>query len=257
MDAPRQSRPLFAARFPRPSATRRRATGALCALLLAGAAGSAHAYSVSPLRQSIGPSGQDAIGTLRIDNPGASPATLSLEVQRAAIGPDGTLERLPADDDFILFPPQTIVAPTATQNVQVRYVGAPDVAASETYLVTVEQVPVSFDSAENASLSVGINFVVVVTVEPDGAASRPVVASTDAHADGLVVAVRNEGNGTDRLTNYRLRLPGADAPLEIDDKWLGATSILPANGERRFTVPSAALPPGAGDGPASLQPRED
>ena len=229
------------------------AAGLAFALPLAGAS---EAYSVGPLRQTLVPGGNDAIGELALENDGATPAALSLSVERASVAEDGTVGRVSGEDDFIVFPPQALLQPGASQKVQVRYIGPADIDAARLYLVTVEQVPVALDAADGAELSVGVNFVTVFNVEPQGATADVRLVSATSEAGGAVrLRIENAGTAMDRLERHALVADGARVPL--DPAWLGETSIIEARAARDVLLPAGVLPAGADAGALALAPAAD
>lgn len=209
----------------------------------------AYPYAVSPLNLALDPVGDGAVERLRIENPGAKPVTLSISVWQALIAEDGSIEEVPADDDFLIFPPQMIVGPQQTQVVQLRYVGEPSLAQSHMFLVRTEQVPVDLESGDSqVNLQVGVNFVTVVEVAPDGAAAKLDLASFTPTQEGLQVRITNSGNLHGHLRPLQFAVTGSSGTktIAINDLEVGRSSRVPPNGARTILLPSSTIA-GLGD----------
>ncbi|WP_279350876.1 fimbrial biogenesis chaperone [Erythrobacter litoralis] len=195
-----------------------KAAAALCAVVAVPAALSA--YSVSPLRIQIEPTGGEATGRLTINNTDAKPATLSMTAFKVLIDENGSVTR-EETNDLLVFPPQAILKPGAKQAVQIRFRGDP-ATKSALYNVLISQVPVVANDSEEAQLKVGVRFFTAVVVEPNDAAgqlemtgSEP-VAGTTKHRLTFV----NRGNGIARLADGVLQADAGGSAVEVSDKAL-------------------------------------
>ena len=139
------------------------------------------------------PTGETSSQVLRLENNLTRPITIETIIYRREIPPDGTEKRTVADDDFLVFPPQAVIQPNATQSFRVRYVGEPAFDKTRMYIVSFNQLPVS--SAEAPSLQFVVNFGTAAYVSPVGVRPEISVAATTAAADGktLAVTVNNSG----------------------------------------------------------------
>jgi fimbrial chaperone protein len=190
------------------------------ALLILAACGPAHAIRVSPMTRDLEPSGQASVTTINVQNTGDTPLTYEVTVFRRTIAVHGYDVHTPADDDFMVFPPQGIVRPGATQALRVRYVGPPDLDQSRNYVIMVSQLPVNLTSAEQSGVRFVFSFGVSVSVIPRGA--RPdlrVLAVTPQGGDTVRVRLRNDGRAVTRLGEWIWRFQvasGADVELSGD-----------------------------------------
>lgn len=208
--------------------------GALALTLLAVPVG-ALAYRVQPLIAYLTPSGAGSSTKLVLSNTEATPITLELTPLSVTVGPDGQAERVPEDSDLLVFPPQTIIPPGREQVVQVRYVGAPDIATARIYGVRISQLPVAMsaptDAQTGTDLKVGVDFISHLIVQSDGMEAALNLGPSERTEDGgLRAPITNAGSGvaigsdlvwmltdangaTRRVTNEGAKLDGFGAVM--------------------------------------------
>ncbi|WP_199504845.1 fimbria/pilus periplasmic chaperone [Qipengyuania sp. YIM B01966] len=172
---------------------------ALCGILaFALTSVTAQAARVSPMIVEVGPTGRTSVARIELSNPSQAEFPVEAQMFRGVISEAGELELIPADDQFLVFPAQKIVAPQSQQVFRVQYVGEPEMAASEMYYMQIRQIPVEFSGAEN-QVQVVVNFNVLVNVIPDGAEAAPAFES-------IQPAIRNDVNGIEvRMANRGTR----------------------------------------------------
>lgn len=224
---------------------------ALCtAILIIAAPVTALAYQVTPMIYDMAPAGKNAASVIRITNTQAQPITVEIQAEKRLFDEAGKESREPADEKFVLFPPQAIVQPGATQAVRVQYVGPQTLDKSETYTVTVRQVPVQLPNDGKTGVQFVFNFSTVANIVPPGAKAQ-ISASTEAlplSPDGktLRLTVRNTGSKYANLSRSSVELSGGSFRTVIkDDDWrkaLGSSWILPG-GTRVIDLPKPAKSP--------------
>jgi len=213
------------------------------AALLLLTAQDASAYKVSPLHHYLTLTGKGATSSMVITNSHDYPLTVEMTVERRELSGGKVTQDVPADDDFLIFPPQAIIQPGKKQRVQIRYVGdAVDV--SELYRLIVVQVPVSLADDDTAQVNVAYNFVSAVYVAPSGAKADIVVSDIKpSAAGGFDVTVRNEGNYHALLPDFKWT--GSDgsqnAVLSPADLPLGEEPFIEPGGQRVVSLPRKAL----------------
>lgn len=131
----------------------------------------AEASRVTPMIVELKPTGRDAVARIELTNDAEWDIPYEVQMMRGDISPDGELALTPADEDFIVFPPQAIVEKRSQQVFRVQYVGEDALEESQIFYLSVKQIPVAFEEGENA-VQVVINYNVLVNVVPDG--STPV-----------------------------------------------------------------------------------
>src|SRR3546814_6969707 len=86
----------------------------------------------------------------------------------------GNLFETPADDDFVVFPPQGPFPVSGRQVLRVQWVGRPDIPTSRAYYVWVRQLPVETDpkkiEGSQATVSIDILYTMksLIVVAPPG-----------------------------------------------------------------------------------------
>ncbi|WP_439478384.1 molecular chaperone [Brevundimonas sp.] len=157
------------------------------------------------------PSGRMASGQIRVVNTGQAPMPTELKARAAIVGPEGTVTTSDEGiDDLLMFPPQALIAPGATQVFRVQWVGDPDIAKSKTFMVSVAQQPVALP-AGTSGIQLLYEFQVVVNVAPlTGEPNLQVLGAeliTDDHGvRRAAVTVSNDSNVHGYLSGTSLRL---------------------------------------------------
>jgi fimbrial chaperone protein len=194
-------------------------------------AGIAHAYQVTPMVYDMKPTGQAASAVIRVNNTNAAPITIEVVAERRLFDEKGTESRQPADKDFILFPPQGVVQPGATQAVRIQYVGPQQLDKSATYTITVKQVPVNLPNDGKSGVQFVFNFSTVANIVPEGAKAQIETVSLTPDGKKLKLTLRNAGNKYANLALSNVALSGTGFSTIIkDEAWrkaLGASWILP------------------------------
>ncbi|MFJ6023065.1 fimbria/pilus periplasmic chaperone [Brevundimonas sp. NPDC092305] len=180
------------------------------------------AMRVQPMSYDLTPTGRGATQDVRVENTNDTPMPVEIRVERRHIGPNGEETREPAEDDFIVFPPQGIVPPNGFQNFRVQYVGDPTISQTRLYVVTVAQLPVNTTGSESSGVQFLFNLGTSVAVTPTGATANVQVTSVEPAAEPgkLHITVINRGNRYARLHNgswHFTTAGGATQTLEGDD----------------------------------------
>ena len=233
----------------------------------------ATAMRVSPMVIEMQTDG--SASTARIEVQNINPGRLAFEtrVTRADFQPDGTIAEVPADEDFLVFPPQGVLRSTQRQVIRLQWLGGP-IDASRAYYVSVRQLPVALEPGEEgqatAQVQVLYNMKALVTVEPRGAKSNveivsaraadyvppanPVDGSVGPAGPGVEVVIRNTGNRHAMTAAVPWIVEGTNAsgePVRIElsagdlNGLIGTGYVKAIDGERtfRFPVPEALTGP--------------
>jgi len=175
--------------------TLRLLTAAALAAAMTFAALPAGAYRVAPLVVEMEPSGPQAQSVVRVENTNEFAITVEPRAYLRSYAPDGTETQTPADDDFLLFPPQSVIQPGQTQAFRMQYAGNPQIAETKPYLVVIEQLPIGLPGQDQSGVRVVVNFGVSVNVSPAGATAALAIAGADAGEDRTIrVNFTNSGN---------------------------------------------------------------
>ncbi len=206
--------------------------------------------SVEPLVLDVSSLGKDSTQSFRVTNDGSGNLPVEIRVARLDIEPDGTLRYEPAEEDFLIYPPQANIQEGAAQIFRVQWLGSPEINESHTYRLSVSQVPVKQPDSI-AGIQITMNFGVIVSVSPPGGNAAIVVMNANRVQadDGKVAAallVKNPGNKHAYLRDAEIILSAGSwsqklTPFEVGQK-VGLGIIQPGK-ERRFIMP-VEVPPG-------------
>src|SRR3546814_15213250 len=83
----------------------------------------AEAARVSPMIVEVKPAGRGSVARIELTNPGQTVFPLEVQLFRAVISAAGALELTPADEQFLVFPPQRKVPPHPPQVFRFQYNG--------------------------------------------------------------------------------------------------------------------------------------
>jgi fimbrial chaperone protein len=152
-----------------------------CTVAIAGfcLSSAADAARVSPMIVDLKPSGNGSVARVELTNDAARDIPFEVRVMHGEISEQGELTLTPADDDFLVFPAQAIVHSNTQQVFRLQYVGDPDLARSDIYYMSIQQVPVQIEPTQS-QVQVVVNYNVLVNVVPDGTSAEAVVESVEA-----------------------------------------------------------------------------
>lgn len=210
----------------------------------------ARAINVQPLALDMVSIGTGARGTIQIVNDSARALPVDVSISKLDIAEDGKTTETPAGDDFLIFPPQAVVPPGGTQIFRVQWVGEPDIKKSQTFMLSVNQLPVKRKAGETGVQMV-FAFGAIVSVAPAGAQSALKLLNAEpATKDGkrgAEVTVENPSAMYAYFTDAKVTLESGGwrktlAAGELREK-LGYAVVLPGK-RRRIFVP-ADVPAGA------------
>ena len=236
-----------------------RSTTFAASLCLAAIASSipAAAMSVSPVTLDLVTTGKNT-GQIAVTNDGATPLPVEIVVSRMEMDENGQTATKPAGDEFLVFPPQALLAPGAVQNFRVQWVGEPQISGSQSYILSINQVPVKM-ATRQSGVQVVFNFATVVNVAPPGGKSAISLVSAGIGKDENgkprpTLTVRNPGNVYAKLTDATIKLSGGAwsetlRPGQLRQA-MGMGLVQPGK-TRRFLLP-VDLPPGVGQVTASI-----
>jgi fimbrial chaperone protein len=239
-------------------------------LLAFGLAGVAHAMRVSPMVAELTTAGANSSARIEVQNVGTGPLAFETRITRIEYDENGQIKEVPADDDFLVFPPQGVLAPDARQVVRVQWLGQPDLPASQSYYLSVNQLPVDLTGEPGVQTGAQVQIVyhmkALITVAPPNASPKVEVVSAeagliqpppaaDAAADaplppkvpGMTIHFRNTGTRYAMLAGSTWLIDGKGKdgkPLRLtltrDDlaALIGVGYIAPLRGDKTFALPA-------------------
>ncbi len=227
---------------------------AILAALVPG--GAVRAYEVTPMRVFLQPDRGQNSATITINNIREEPLPVEIQVLRRVVAANGEQVFEPAEEEFIIFPPQVQIAPGQSQAVRIQFVGELEEVA-EAFVVQVTEVPVN--KLEGTGIQFTYNFGVAVYVQPPQARSRLAVGEAAATDGTLRFKVANSGNDYGFLTGQALeyRLGALRVTLTPDElSGMVSNPIVPPGATREFAFPLASTPgagPAAAGGPVEVR----
>lgn len=207
---------------------------------------SASALQMNPLSLVLKPSGGGAKQSVTVSNPSNEPIAVQFSVTTRQQLNNKEI-RHPADNDFMIYPPQMIIPPRSTQKVRVEWLGAAKLPREKAYRLIAEQVFVSLDNKDQTGVKMLMTLVGALYVQPNGMKSNLNVTAVKRHGNKLAVTVVNNGN-RHRLMKYAtLILRNGNQTISLKGKQiagLGGNNVL-AGSTKRFMIP---MPKGFRDG---------
>ena len=235
---------------------------ALVALLTGTTA--AHAMRVSPMVLEMESRGGDAVARIEVENVNQGRLAFETRVYRLEFDEAGEITEVPADDQFVVFPPQGVLPAGGRQVVRLQWVGAPDIAASQAFYVSVNQLPVQLAPGSSEESRAQVQMVyhmrALAVVAPPGATpdveamsvrkltyqppTRPGADAPPSMVEGVEVVLRNTGRRHEMMANFGWRFQGFNEAGErvtvtIPPDELNAevgTGYVPALGDRTFLL---------------------
>ena len=232
----------------------------------------AQASRVTPMIVDIEPTGRGSVARIELTNDADFDLAYEVQIMRGEISPQGELSLTPAEEEFIVFPPQAMVEANSQQVFRIQYVGEQALETSQIYYLSIKQIPVEFEPGQN-QVQVVINYNVLVNVVPDG--TEPVatirraeyverqvsmegVAQDDIPAvipieKGIEVELANDGSryfyaGRSNWAISARTTEGEDFTLDFDGEQISriiGTGVVGPDRSRIFFLPTEkALVPG-------------
>jgi fimbrial chaperone protein len=203
----------------------------------------AHAMSVTPIQIEMA-----TVGSTRpqfsVTNDAKEPLPVEIQLQALKLDENGGRKLEKAKDNFLVFPPQALIPPGATQVFRLQWVGDPAIAQSESYMLSVNQIPVKMPAGKSA-VQIVMSFGVVVNVAPpQGLPDLKLVGSgvtTDKSGKRFpTITVENKSKIHALLPQSTINLKSGAwtrsmAASEISEK-VGIGLVQPG-AKRKFTLP--------------------
>ncbi len=248
---------------------------AVASALVLVVAGGAWAMRVSPMVAELTTSGAGSSARIEVGNVGSVALPFETAITRLTFTETGEIVETPADEDFLVFPPQGVVPVNGRQMVRVQWVGAPDLDVSQAYYLSVRQLPVSQDPTPTESggalaVTVLYNMKALLVVAPPGAqpdvkvvSAKPTVIETQVEAvegeaakpplsaPGVEVVVTNTGKRYALMSGASWLIEGTakdGAPYRHHvaagselSAVIGVGYLAPAGGRRSFVLPTGEV----------------
>ncbi len=170
-------------------------------LLLLSSIHAGFAQSVQPMVYELEPIGSKSSIDLRIENTKNSPITYEINAVKITHDEYGNETQTSGENDFLIYPPQTLILPGKRQIIKVKYIGEPQLELSQTYRILANELPVNLSGGENSGVSVAMNFSTLCNVSPANSTPEISVAKLEQASDGKwSITIANDGTRFVRLT---------------------------------------------------------
>lgn len=228
-------------------------------LLLAAPFERALALGVTPIHIEMTAAGSGSRAQFTVNNDSKSPVPVEITIDSFELNEAGSSKVSKSPDEFLIFPPQAVIAPGASQTFRIQWVADPSLAKSRSYMVNVNQIPVKLPAGQSA-VQIVMSFGVMVNVAPSkGTGNLKLVGTAiDVAKDGKrrpVIIVENSAAVHALLSESTLRASVGGKSVdfgssEIREK-IGIGLVQP--GKRRKFVLPVDLPPNVTKVEATLE----
>jgi fimbrial chaperone protein len=204
----------------------------------------ANAMSVTPIVLDLSTSGGKNSSQISVVNDASKPLPVEIVVFRVELDEQGQMTKQPAADDFLIVPPQALIPPGATQSFRLQWLGDPQIKSSQSYVVSVNQVPVKMPEGKNG-VQVVFNFATVVNIAPAAGKAeinlvKAGIGKDDKGKTRPEVTVKNPGNIYAKLTDATIKLSGGSWSQTLTPEQLRQTvgiGLVQPGKTRRFLLP--------------------
>lgn len=228
-------------------------------------ASAAVAMRVSPMVIEMTTSGSGAIARLEVQNLNQTRLPFEVRVTRVEIDEHGNATESPADEDFLIFPPQGLIPPGGRQVMRIQWVGPPEIPGSRSYYFSVNQLPVPLEEQASTQSAGQVQIVyhmkALVVVAPPNATPNveavsarpseyqptvPAGVTPPAPVPGVEITLRNTGRRHAMMAALRWVVEGTGAdgrPQQVIftqadlNRVIGTGYVGPLTGVRTFRLP--------------------
>jgi P pilus assembly chaperone PapD len=207
--------------------------------------------SVSPVFLEL-EEGTRSSGTITVTNPTESRLPVTINIAAMSLDQNGRAGKLTAaNNDFVTIPVQASIAPGATQDFRVQYVGAATLSSSRLFQYSIDQLPIQPAPGAASQIQIVYSVSGFMAVAPIAGRSAMAVTGTGVTTDRAgkrhaTVTFANRGTrhvlisrgsltvrqvGPSGETVWRQSLNAARIDKEV------GLGIVPANGSRTITLP--------------------
>jgi fimbrial chaperone protein len=212
-------------------------------------------FYLAPMIANLAPAGKEASQAFEVVNT-SKDRSVAIELYMAkremAIDGSETYSAEEAEDDFLLYPPQTFLKPGEGQTVRVTWLGDPNPAKELAYRLIAQQVPLDTDTqstnvrGREINLTTLVRYAGSVYITPQGATPDLVLESAvyqkGTTGDELLVTFHNRGTAHTLLQDLTLTIAPvgqADKAITLKPeqlKGINNENIL-ADSKRQFIIP--------------------
>lgn len=206
----------------------------LMAVALLAPSGGVRAFDIQPTVSVIDlPHNRSGI-TLFVRNPRSVDLAITTEIVERFVQEDGSEQQEPADDLFVVFPPQAVIPAGGSQALRVQWLGDPP-KPSRSFHLFASEVPVQLEDGTPSQLQTVLRMGASVHVASAGTEPGPVVTTSSPQAGGVSLTLANEGERFVYLDSLALDFGGKQVTGKALADAAGRT-LVPPGGRRTFLV---------------------
>jgi len=216
------------------------------------------AFQIVPISRTFAPAGAGATQSYELVGDKSETQAVEISVVKRDMDLDGKETYKPADDDFLIYPPQIILKPGTSQTVRVTWVGDVTPAQELSYRLVAQQVPINLKKPEvskpkptTGKVEILLSYMGSLYIRPADLQPKVVLSSvTVQNAQGkpaIALILDNQGAARATLKTFSLNLTSGGKTITLKPEQLKEinTHTILANHQRRFVFPyPAELPQG-------------
>ncbi|MDK2596097.1 molecular chaperone [Pseudoalteromonas obscura] len=161
----------------------------------------AMAYQVQPMIVDLAAHGNKSLVTYRLQNPSENTLPIEIEVYKRTFDENQQEILVPAEDDFIVLPPQVEVKAKSYQVFRAKYLGSPELKETHSYRIVFKQLPLP-DEDDKSGVKMVFNFATLVFVSPDGIKAQQQSEIRCEKTDDCKLTIANKGKRVLDLSHF-------------------------------------------------------
>jgi fimbrial chaperone protein len=196
------------------------------------------AFGLKPLFASLAPTGAGAEHVFRVANTGDKPIAVQFNMTTREQLADGTESQQSADDSFMVYPPQAVIAPNKTQKVRVQWLGEQNISKELAYRFVAEQVPVNLSKGKSTGVQMVMTVIGSIYIVPKGVTPKLSLSNLHRSGNKLSFSIKNSGTKHALLDNLKINLSHHQQMLQLSGKQVSEVegkNIL-AGSQRDFSI---------------------
>jgi fimbrial chaperone protein len=182
----------------------------------------AQAFKLIPLSRVFAPAGPNAIQSYEIENTTGEPLAVELNIVKREMNLQGIDKLIPANDDFMIYPPQVLLQPGENQTVRVTWLGDPKPVQELAYRLIAEQLPINLaptrgtlpvpnaKSSFSTSIKIKMRYQGSIYIRPSQAQPDVVLERIEPKVENgksmLAITLHNQGTARANLKDGQLQL---------------------------------------------------
>ncbi len=158
-------------------------------------------YQVQPMIVELSSYGKGSLTTYRLQNPSDVSLPVEIEVYKRTFDENQQEVLVPAEDDFIVLPPQIEVPAKGYQVFRAKYLGSPDLKQTHSYRIVFKQLPLT-NANEKSGVKMLFNFATLVFVSPEAVVAKQKNDLKCEQIDTCTITISNIGDRVLDLSHF-------------------------------------------------------